>query len=181
LESFSYSVSHDLRAPLRAIDGFSRILEEDALDRLKPDEVDALARIRRATDRMASLIDDLLSLSKATRAPLTRIRIDMTNLAREVATVQVLHGKKIAVEIREDGIAIDGVAHSWTEYKNFWILQGDGYSELHLAGQRKNQHFKVLIARIDPGLLASILVHYIPQNPDARENIFDFILRVCKI
>lgn len=90
-------------------------------------------------------------------------------------------GKKIAVEIREDGIAIDGVAHSWTEYKNFWILQGDGYSELHLAGQRKNQHFKVLIARIDPGLLASILVHYIPQNPDARENIFDFILRVCKI
>lgn len=86
LESFSYSVSHDLRAPLRAIDGFSRILEEDALERLLPDEVDALARIRRATDRMASLIDDLLSLSKATRAPLARTRIDMTELAREVAT-----------------------------------------------------------------------------------------------
>lgn len=85
LESFSYSVSHDLRAPLRAIDGFSRILEEDAIERLLPEEVDALARIRRATDRMASLIDDLLALSKATRAPLARSRIDMTEMAREIA------------------------------------------------------------------------------------------------
>jgi signal transduction histidine kinase len=86
LESFSYSVSHDLRAPLRAIDGFSRILEEDAIARLLPEEVDALGRIRRATDRMASLIDDLLALSKATRAPLAKSRIDMTEMAREVAS-----------------------------------------------------------------------------------------------
>jgi len=84
LESFSYSVSHDLRAPLRAIDGFSRLLEEDAIERLLPDEVDALNRIRRATGRMGVLIDDLLALSKATRAPLAHHRIDMAAMVREV-------------------------------------------------------------------------------------------------
>lgn len=84
LESFSYSVSHDLRTPLRAIEGFSRILQEDAYERLLPEEQDALDRIRRATVRMSDLIDDLLALSKATRSPLRRRTFDVNPLVREV-------------------------------------------------------------------------------------------------
>lgn len=84
METFSYSVSHDLRAPLRAIDGFSRVIEEDAEERLQPEEKDALRRIRRAAVRMGELIDDLLALSKATRAPLACREVDMDAMVREV-------------------------------------------------------------------------------------------------
>lgn len=84
METFSYSVSHDLRAPLRSIDGFSRVLEEDAEERLTPEEKDALARIRRAAGRMGVLIDDLLALSKATRSPLACRKVGMDELVREV-------------------------------------------------------------------------------------------------
>lgn len=92
METFSYSVSHDLRAPLRAIDGFSRVLEEDAEERLLPEEKDALFRIRRATGRMEELIDDLLALSKATRSPLARRKVDMGALVREIVE-QITEGE----------------------------------------------------------------------------------------
>lgn len=85
LEAFSYSVSHDLRAPLRAIAGYTQVLEEDAPERLLPEEMDALSRIRRATGKMSDLIDDLLALSKASRTPLKRHAVDMASMVREVA------------------------------------------------------------------------------------------------
>lgn len=84
MESFSYSVSHDLRAPLRAIAGFSQVLDEDASERLLPEEKDALARIRRATGTMSGLIDDLLALSKASRVALSLRRVDMDAMVREL-------------------------------------------------------------------------------------------------
>src|SRR5262249_51239454 len=68
LEAFCYSVSHDLRAPLRAIDGFSKALLEDQGDRLDGDGLDSLHRVRAASQRMGQLIDDLLTLSRITRA-----------------------------------------------------------------------------------------------------------------
>jgi PAS domain S-box-containing protein len=68
LESFSYSVSHDLRAPLRSIDGFSQILLEDYADKLDAAGQDALKRVRAAAQRMAQLIDDMLKLSRVTRS-----------------------------------------------------------------------------------------------------------------
>ena len=68
LESFSYSVSHDLRAPLRSIDGFSQALIEDAGPALAPEARSHLDRIRAATQRMGRLIDDLIGLSKVTRS-----------------------------------------------------------------------------------------------------------------
>jgi signal transduction histidine kinase len=76
LEAFSYSVSHDLRAPLRTIDGFSQILAEDYADRLDDEGLDYLARVRTASRHMAELIDDLLDLSRVGRRPLKRSEPD---------------------------------------------------------------------------------------------------------
>jgi signal transduction histidine kinase len=84
LEAFAWSVSHDLRAPLRAVDGFSALLEEDASAMLDATARGYLGRIRAAAQRMAELIDDLLLLSRVTRADLTVTDIDLTRLAEEV-------------------------------------------------------------------------------------------------
>jgi CHASE3 domain sensor protein len=84
LEAFSYSVSHDLRAPLRAIDGFSNVLVEDYANVLDAEGRDALSRVRAAAKRMAQLIDDLLELSRVTRAELTRTDVDVSALAENV-------------------------------------------------------------------------------------------------
>jgi light-regulated signal transduction histidine kinase (bacteriophytochrome) len=84
LEAFSYSVSHDLRAPLRAIDGFSGVLQTDYADKLDEQGLHYLARVRSATRRMGQLIDDLLSLSKITRGALQRESVNVTELARNV-------------------------------------------------------------------------------------------------
>ena len=85
LEAFSYSVSHDLRAPLRAIAGFAQALDEDAGDRLGPGERHYLDRIRAAAGRMGELIDDLLQLSRVTRVPMHRTRVDLAAAARDIA------------------------------------------------------------------------------------------------
>ena len=85
LEAFSYSVSHDLRAPLRTIDGFSQILAEDYSERLDDEGLDYLARVRTASRHMAELIDDLLDLSRVGRRPLTRERVDLSALAAGIA------------------------------------------------------------------------------------------------
>jgi signal transduction histidine kinase len=82
LETFSYSVSHDLRAPLRSIDGFSQILLEDYGDKLDDTGKDYLKRVRAASQRMAELIDDLLKLSKVTRYEINREEIDLVVLAK---------------------------------------------------------------------------------------------------
>lgn len=85
LESFSYSVSHDLRAPLRSIDGFAAALAEDHASRLDPEGLDYLARIRAAAAKMSHLVDDLLALSRVTRSAIRRGRVDLSALARSVA------------------------------------------------------------------------------------------------
>lgn len=85
LESFSYSVSHDLRAPLRAIDGFSQVLVEDYSAKLDPEARGYLQRIRGATQRMGMLIDDLLKLSRVTRTEIRREQIDLSAMANEIA------------------------------------------------------------------------------------------------
>jgi DNA-binding response OmpR family regulator len=85
LEAFSYSVSHDLRAPLRSIDGFSQALLEDYRDRLDEKAQGYLRRVCAAARRMDELIDDLLALSRVSRAELVRTRVDLSAISRAVA------------------------------------------------------------------------------------------------
>lgn len=84
LEAFSYSVSHDLRSPLRSIDGFSLALLEDYADQLDDGGKDALQRIRAASQKMGRIIDDLLNLSKLTRAQMRTERINVSELAQRI-------------------------------------------------------------------------------------------------
>jgi signal transduction histidine kinase len=81
LEAFSYSVSHDLRAPLRTIDGFSLALLEDFSDKLNEEGRDYLARVRAGVQRMGTLIDALLQLSRVSRTDLQTERVDLSSLA----------------------------------------------------------------------------------------------------
>jgi signal transduction histidine kinase len=84
LESFSYSVSHDLRGPLRAIDGYSLAVLEDYQNKLDAEGNDRLQHVRAAAKRMARLIDDLLALSRVSRRPLRRAEVDLSALAESV-------------------------------------------------------------------------------------------------
>ncbi|MGB7542146.1 MAG: ATP-binding protein, partial [Burkholderiales bacterium] len=85
LEAFSYSVSHDLRAPLRHIDGFGQILLEDYAGKLDDEGRRHLQRVREASQRMAQLIDDLLNLSGITRAEMRRETVDLSRMAEMAA------------------------------------------------------------------------------------------------
>jgi len=84
LEAFCYSVSHDLRAPLRAIDGFGQALLEDFPKHVPEDAQRYLSRIRSSTQRMGQLIEDLLNLSRVSRGELERRDVDVSELARQV-------------------------------------------------------------------------------------------------
>lgn len=84
LEAFAYSVSHDLRAPLRSIDGFSQVLLEDFDDKLDPSGRDCLRRVRAASQRMAQLIDDLLKLSRVTRSEIHKEKVDLSAKAAAI-------------------------------------------------------------------------------------------------
>jgi signal transduction histidine kinase len=99
LESFSYSVSHDLRAPLRAIDGFSRVLEEDYGEKLDAEARRVLGIIRGNSLRMAQLIDDLLAFSRFGRTQMNLAQVDMEALAREAAAeVEQSTGARLSVK-----------------------------------------------------------------------------------
>jgi PAS domain S-box-containing protein len=104
LESFSYSVAHDLRAPLRSIDGFSQVLLEDYHDRLDDDGKRYLSFVRTAAQRMGQLIDDLLTLSRVTRSELHRESVDLGATARAVVERlrEASPGRRVDVVIAPD-------------------------------------------------------------------------------
>jgi PAS domain S-box-containing protein len=99
LESFAYSVSHDLRAPLRVIDGFAQALVEDYGDRLDDGGRDFLDRIRTGSQQMGELIDDLLALSRAARGELRPARVDLSELAGRVVEALRTRDPARAVEV----------------------------------------------------------------------------------
>jgi len=105
LEAFSYSVSHDLRTPLRGIDGFSLALLEDYAERLDDQGKEHLQRIRAATQRMGMLIDDLLNLSRMTRAEIRKESFDISTIAHSVVeSLQEAHAKRRIEFWIEDGL-----------------------------------------------------------------------------
>lgn len=108
LEAFCYSVAHDLRAPLRAIQGFSQALLEDHAAQLDAQGLDYLGRASGAALRMSALIDDLLTLSRISRSPLARSHVDLSALARSVGeemaarSAQDANGRRVALTISDD-------------------------------------------------------------------------------
>jgi light-regulated signal transduction histidine kinase (bacteriophytochrome) len=109
LEAFAYSVSHDLRAPLRSIDGFTLALLEEYGPQLTGNGQDYLKRVRAAAQRMGSLIDALLGLSRVGRAELRWTNVDLTALADAVAAElqDAQNGRKVAF-VRPEGLTARG-------------------------------------------------------------------------
>ncbi|MGH3090081.1 MAG: PAS domain-containing sensor histidine kinase [Rubrobacteraceae bacterium] len=85
LEQFAYLIAHDLRAPLRSLDGFSRILLEDYSNELDDEGRDYLERIRSSSEKMSAMIDELLNLSRLMRAEMQREEVDLSEISRSVA------------------------------------------------------------------------------------------------
>lgn len=107
MEAFSYSVSHDLRSPLRSMDGFSLALLEDYGDKLDNEAKDYLQRIRNASQRMGRLIDELLGLSRVTRAELSIRAVNLSAIAREIAdSLQQQQPQRHVQWQIEDGITV---------------------------------------------------------------------------
>ncbi|HEX3000576.1 MAG TPA: ATP-binding protein [Armatimonadota bacterium] len=109
LETFSYSISHDLRAPLRSIDGFSQALLEDLSGKLGSEDQDYLGRIRAAVQRMARLIEDILNLSRTIRAEMHFTEVDLSAQAREVVDELRRAEPERAVEVSiQDDLMVEG-------------------------------------------------------------------------
>jgi light-regulated signal transduction histidine kinase (bacteriophytochrome) len=107
LEAFSYSVAHDLRAPLRSIDGFSQALMEDCEAQLSDEGKRYLKHVCEAAQQMGELIDALLSLSRVTRAELRREQVDLSSLARKVlAKLQTADPERVVALAVEDGLTV---------------------------------------------------------------------------
>ena len=112
LDAFASSVSHDLRAPLRALDGFSALLLAGYADKLDEQGRHCLDRIQVASRRMGQLINDLLGLARITRADLTRQPADLSALAREIATdLQTQDPQRRAEFVIAAGMLVQGDAH----------------------------------------------------------------------
>jgi len=107
LESFAYSVSHDLRAPLRGIDGWSMALLEDYGPHLDKEAHKYLERVRSETQRMSKLIDDLLQLSRITRGEMQSEVVDLSGLAQQVVERQreSLNGREVEFVIQPEMVA----------------------------------------------------------------------------
>lgn len=104
LDSFAYSVSHDLKSPLRAIDGFTALLQESLDDRLDDSERDIFQRILAATQRMSKLIADLLALARVSQGDIQRMPVDISALAEEILQAELAQqqGRQIQWRIAPD-------------------------------------------------------------------------------
>jgi len=152
LDAFCYSVSHDLRTPLRAIDGFSLALLEDCEDKLEPAEKAHLHQVRAATKRMAQLIDDMLALSRTVRREIVLQRVDLSQLAREItAQLQSSSPERQATFVIAPGLVAEGdpnllrivlenlLGNAW----KFTAREGEAHIEVGMCPQNGQQVFFV--------------------------------------
>jgi signal transduction histidine kinase len=136
LEAFSYSVSHDLRSPLRSLDGFSQALLEDYDDKLDHQGKDFLHRIRSASQRMGRLIDDLLRLSRVTRTELRLNEVSLGDIAKEISqSLAQQEGRgevrweiEPGMRVRADGDLMRIALHNLLE--NAWKYSGGSTAPL---------------------------------------------------
>ena len=137
LEAFAYSVSHDLRALLRGIDGFSQALLEEYSPKLDAQGKDWLGRVRNATQRMGRLIDELLGLSRVSRSELKRRPVDLSAMARSIA--KDLRAREPHRQVRfsiEDGLKVEAdPTMMWQVFENLignaWKFTGNN-GEAHI-------------------------------------------------
>jgi len=112
LEAFAYSVSHDLRAPLRSVEGFSQILLDDYASWLDTQGRDYIQRVRSAARRMAQLVDDLLRFSRVTRTEMTRDTVDLSAIAETIAgELQSTQPERKAEFVIAPNLSAQGDAH----------------------------------------------------------------------
>jgi PAS domain S-box-containing protein len=135
LETFSYSVSHDLRAPLRAIDGFARILEEDHAPRLDAQAQRLIGVVRANAKRMNHLIDDLLAFSRSSRKGLEKSMVDMSRLVELVIE-----------DLRRDGAAVPATLR----IQPLPAVHGDGALLRQVWANLLSNAFKFTRTREDP-------------------------------
>jgi len=119
LESFSYSVSHDLRAPLRSIDGFSQILLDEHADQLNAEGQRVLGAVVRNVKRMGAIIDDLLAFSRVGRRELEHRTVDMGRLARSVA--DELRAAEPARDVEFDIGSLHSVSGDMNLLRQVWV------------------------------------------------------------
>ena len=143
LEAFSYSVSHDLRAPLRAVDGFSRMVADDYAEKLDDEGRRRLEVIRSETQRMGQLIDDLLTFSRLGRQQTKPETIDMRSLAQEVYDELVAEeppGRKLKLDLQP----LPAVEGTRTMIRQVWVnlignaikfTKGKEVGEIEIAAQ----------------------------------------------
>ena len=155
LQAFSYSVSHDLRAPLRTIDGFSLALEEDYAEAVDETGRDYIRRVRSGVQRMGQLIDSLLQLSRITRAELTRTEVNLSALAETVVgnlkeesgperdvRFEIEQGLTVSADAKLVQVALENllgnavkftakaetavIAFGWDEERGAWFVRDNG-------------------------------------------------------
>jgi PAS domain S-box-containing protein len=155
LEAFSYSISHDLAAPLRSIDGFSQILLEDYAEVLDDEGKDYLSRVRASSQHLGQLIDALLKLSRMTRREIRRERVDLSAMAEDIARELRIGQPERQVEfVIADGLVVDGDA---------WLLR---IALENLLGNAWKFTGKSTPARIEFGVTEheDVLAYFVRDN-----------------
>lgn len=177
LEAFSYSVSHDLRAPLRAINGFSQALSEDFGAQLPPDAQEYLKRIRAASQRMGHQIDDMLLLSRVTRLEMTLQPINLSEISRQIIEELALLEPQRQIEVLIEAGLQAQADQNLTEL----LLQ-------NLLGNAWKFTSRKEIAKIEVGTLGEtdITVYYVKDNgagfdPKYAEKLFTVFQRLHSV
>jgi signal transduction histidine kinase len=176
LEAFAYSVSHDLRGPLRAMEGFSAALLSDYRANLDEQGQHYLERIQQASQRMAQLINDLLNLSRITRSELNRRSVNLDCLAREItAELQTLDPQRQAEFVIAEPLTVRGDAHLLqialqNLLENAWKFSGMREKAIIEVGQMTVADFKLHNENWDSSLSQSdisnprSIIYYVRDN-----------------